>query len=330
MIYLHYNCNQDLSLNLWQWSAVNVGSALDASQRRKRWTTQPSGSYSMSSGSVKWGCDHHIITRGLQKNCLTVRFYNNPILCNSAFRPITFPVVSEFHLRLPHISIISPYCTAAHGPVTSMAFILTPVFILRTTCDSALIAEHYYSYLLSAIWPVVAVVISLNIVVSCSMNYSKLQTESRFFLSKTEPVPNRCHGFLGEPNWTESQKSILQTPSYHYRLKASVSTACYGMVSAYTGFRSETTWDKILYEWLCHNVIIHRHGQGGHLPPPLEGSTCSQEHWKIERQPARTAFWAFFRCANALKLSASGALPDPPDQGLSPGPDGISAPRLPL
>jgi len=45
-------------------------------------------------------------------------------------------------------TLISLYCTAAHGPVTSTAFILYPIFILRPTCNSALNDEHYYSYLL--------------------------------------------------------------------------------------------------------------------------------------------------------------------------------------
>jgi len=38
--------------------------------------------------------------------------------------------------QLPHISIMSPYCTAVHGPVTSAVFIVTPVFT-RATLASA-------------------------------------------------------------------------------------------------------------------------------------------------------------------------------------------------
>jgi len=51
---------------------------------------------------------------------------------NLAFRPIVFfRGVGIPSLDLPHVSIVSTYCTVAHGPVTSLAFILTPIFILR-------------------------------------------------------------------------------------------------------------------------------------------------------------------------------------------------------
>jgi len=48
----------------------------------------------------------------------------------------------------------------------------------------------------------------------------------------------------------------------------------------------------------------HRHRQGRHLPPG--GEHLLPESRKLERQPPWTNFWAFFRCANASKLSASG------------------------
>jgi len=46
-------------------------------------------------------------------------------------------------------------------------------------------------------------------------------------------------------------------------------------------------------------------GKEAKCPTPLEGITCPLVGWKIERQPPWTAFWAFFRYANASKLSAS-------------------------
>jgi len=69
------------------------------------------------------------------------------------------------------------------------------------TCNSALNTEHYYSYFLAAIWHVIAVVISLNIIISRLSNYSKFWSFklNRVFnqkLSQTdsEPIPRFFFG----------------------------------------------------------------------------------------------------------------------------------------
>jgi len=75
----------------------------------------------------------------------------------------------------------------------------------------------------------------------------------------------------------------------------------------------------------------HRHGQGFALFPS-GGEHLLPEGWKIERQSLWTAFWAFFRCANASKLSASGGsfVPDLLIGGVAPWPRWGSVPRPPL
>jgi len=135
------------------------------------------------------------------------------------------------HVRIPsvdyhNVSMISPYCTAAQVSVTSVAFNLIATFIIRLTCNSALDAEHYYSYLLPFFlllqlsWcrhfsakndDVYSGMFLLMLSsVDRQIRILKFQTESRFFVkNRTEPIPR----FLGELNRTVSQKSILHTPT---------------------------------------------------------------------------------------------------------------------
>jgi len=76
------------------------------------------------------------------------RFSNNwtTIVCNSVFHLIRgFPSCRNSIFRLPHMSIISPYCTVAHGPVVSVVFILTPVFAHATLASVGTISCHRVS-----------------------------------------------------------------------------------------------------------------------------------------------------------------------------------------
>jgi len=49
----------------------------------------------------------------------SVSVSNNRTVRNSAFRLISFQSCRNSIFQLPRVSNISPYCTAAHGPVTS-------------------------------------------------------------------------------------------------------------------------------------------------------------------------------------------------------------------
>jgi len=133
-----------------------------------------------------------------------VRFWfsDNLTVSNSSFHPIGFPSCRNSIFRLPH-RIISPYCTVAHGPVTSVAFILTPIFILRPTWNSALNAEHCYSYFL--------LLMSSSVICRTIQNYEVLN-QIAFFYQKlkkkqTEPI---LQVFLGtEP--TDSSVKVSFT-----------------------------------------------------------------------------------------------------------------------
>ena len=112
------------------------------------------------SGLLKHGIKSVITARGLQK---TARWFGFSF-------PIT--VMSEFFLSTTTCNLNYPVLHC--GLVTSIAFILTPVFIIKLTCDSALNTDHLLQLLaLAAVWLVTALVVSLNIVISRSSNYSK-------------------------------------------------------------------------------------------------------------------------------------------------------------
>jgi len=111
--------------------------------------------------------------------------------------PITEPTCQNSVLWLPDVCIISPYGTAAHGPVTSVAFILTPMFILGRPATRQCRALLQLCYLLSTCMGFHSTVglhtaascnryVSLNIVISRSSNCSKFQTELQFSVSKNE------------------------------------------------------------------------------------------------------------------------------------------------
>jgi len=60
------------------------------------------------------------------------QFSNSRTVHNLAFCPVGFPSFRNSIFRLPHVSVISLYCTAVHGPVTWVSFILTPIFTSTT------------------------------------------------------------------------------------------------------------------------------------------------------------------------------------------------------
>jgi len=113
-------------------------------------------------------CHQWSVRQGSVENRRTVRFRfsNNqtepPVIQHSIgsfIRHVGIPSRTNSVLWLPHVSIISLYCTLALGPVKSVAFILTPIFfLLRPTCNSALNAKHYYVF--ASIWPVTAAVMT--------------------------------------------------------------------------------------------------------------------------------------------------------------------------
>jgi len=82
-----------------------------------------------------------------------------------------------------------PWCNALRRFISDTLVLV----ILKPTCYSVLNAEHYYSYLVAAVWPVIAVV------VTSSFRSSKPYFN---FLSKTEQDRFRTDSavFSGKPN----------------------------------------------------------------------------------------------------------------------------------
>ena len=85
----------------------------------------------------------------------------------------------------------SPWCSALRGFVSHSWSLL---YLGLPAIYSALNAEHYYSCLLTVIWPA-------NIAVLVTSSFWSSEPNS-FFYQK----PNRFRGFFGgEPQWTESR-----------------------------------------------------------------------------------------------------------------------------
>jgi len=122
----------------------------------------------------------------------------NRTIHNSILSLIGFPPSCNSMFRLPRI--ISPYYAVVHGPVTSVAFILTPVSILRPTCNLALNAKHYYSYLLpfGLLLQLLFLLISSSVVRRTIQN-SKVWNQIAVFFYQ-EPVQTDS-AFFGKLNW---------------------------------------------------------------------------------------------------------------------------------
>jgi len=129
------------------------------------------------SGLLKHGIKSVITARGLQK---TARWFGFSF-------PIT--VMSEFFLSTTTRNHNYPVLHC--GLVTSVAFILTPVFIIKLTCNSPLNTDHYYSYLL--LLPFGLLLHLSLLLISSSVVHRTIQNSAvpnrSVFLSKTQLIP---------------------------------------------------------------------------------------------------------------------------------------------
>jgi len=201
------------------------------------------------------------------KNRRTVRF-RFPItelkwtVCNLAFIRSVFSVVPEFHLWTYHI--VSTYCPVVHGPVTSLAFILTPIFILRqllglpaTQCN---LSCRYVSF---------------HIVISCSSNYSKFRSSKPnrgFFIIKTEPIPNRFSGFF----WGGANRKLKISFQTHS------CTVGHSQVSKHASFKFRSHNNLLhcvcVFVYSCRRVRLY-HSYFCCLPFWLHSIQCCP-HWR--------------------------------------------------